>query len=157
MAQENFSSPLCLLLTSPSTRTVLSRWGCNTISLYNQQIANVLRLFVARGKFCIMHIVALCYYICTAFYCIRIRTRGGIYGKIYPFAWRSSQGRRGTFDCISWVESYYGQYIIQTINMVMKYCEIYPLLGGNIERVKPQYSIFYNDILHCNTLHWTEI
>ena len=27
------------------------------------------------------------------------------------------------------------------------YCEIYPLLGGNIERLKSQYSIFYNDIL----------
>ena len=25
-------------------------------------------------------------------YCIRIRTRGGIYGQIYPSAWRSSQG-----------------------------------------------------------------
>ena len=27
------------------------------------------------------------------------------------------------------------------------YCEMYPLLEGNIERVKSQYSIFYNDIL----------
>ena len=26
-------------------------------------------------------------------YCIRIRTRGGIYGQMYPSAWRSSQGR----------------------------------------------------------------
>ena len=26
-------------------------------------------------------------------YCIRIRTRGGLYGQLYPFAWRSSQGR----------------------------------------------------------------
>ena len=25
--------------------------------------------------------------------CIRIRTRGGIYGQIYPSAWRSSRGR----------------------------------------------------------------
>ena len=28
-------------------------------------------------------------------------------------------------------------------------CEIYPSLGGNIERVKSQYSIFQNDILYC--------
>ena len=27
------------------------------------------------------------------------------------------------------------------------YCELYPLLGGNIARVKSQYSIFQNDIL----------
>ena len=27
------------------------------------------------------------------------------------------------------------------------YCEIYPFLEGNIERVKSQYSIIYNDIL----------
>ena len=27
------------------------------------------------------------------------------------------------------------------------YCEIYHLFEGNIERVKSQYSIFYNDIL----------
>ena len=26
-------------------------------------------------------------------YCICIRTRGGIYGQIYPFAWRISRGR----------------------------------------------------------------
>ena len=26
-------------------------------------------------------------------YCIRIRTRGGIYSQIYPFAWRSSRGQ----------------------------------------------------------------
>ena len=27
----------------------------------------------------------------TILYCIRIRTRGGVYGQIYPFAWRSSR------------------------------------------------------------------
>ena len=29
----------------------------------------------------------------TGLYCIRIRTRRGIYGQIYPFPWRSSWGR----------------------------------------------------------------
>ena len=33
------------------------------------------------------------------------------------------------------------------------YCEIYPSLGGNIETVKSQYSIFYNDILYCTVLY----
>ena len=28
------------------------------------------------------------------------------------------------------------------------YCEIYPALEGNIEKVKSQSSIFYNDILY---------
>ena len=31
-------------------------------------------------------------------YCIHIRTRGGIYSQIYPFAWRSSQ-RRVLYQC----------------------------------------------------------
>ena len=32
------------------------------------------------------------------------------------------------------------------------YCEIYPSLGGNIERVKSQYSIFQNDILYYRVI-----
>ena len=36
------------------------------------------------------------------------------------------------------------------------YCEIYPSLGGNIERVKSQYSIFYNDILFYQSQRWVQ-
>ena len=41
---------------------------------------------------------------------IRIMTRGGMYGQIYPYVWR----RKGIFDRISWVKFLYGQHIILT-------------------------------------------
>ena len=66
-------------------------------------------------------------------YCIRMRARQGIYGRINSFPWR------GIFDRITRVESSYGQYIILIIIRLMitlsislctvfVYCEIYPLL-----------------------------
>ena len=36
------------------------------------------------------------------------------------------------------------------------YCETNPLLGGNIERVKFQYSVF-SKMIYCTVLHCTEI
>ena len=42
---------------------------------------------------------------CDIFFCIHIRTRGGIHGQIYPFAWKSSWSRRGIFHRIYRVDS----------------------------------------------------
>ena len=75
------------------------------------------------------------------------------------------EGERGIFDRISRVQSYYGQYIIFKVSLTISlytpegvYCEIYPLLGGNIERIKSQCSIFYNDILtNIETLQYLRL
>ena len=94
-------------------------------------------------------------------FCIRIRTRWGIYSQILHLAKRSSQGtswrQTAIFDRISrvcpntdsisfkqsicsWFPHWYHWYLFRILPGID--CEIYPSLGGNIERVKSQYSIF---------------
>ena len=60
-------------ITTPALTFLGDQYCKSWFSVLFQQLGNT-------GKYCPVD-------------CIRIRTRGGIYGQIYPFAWRSSRGR----------------------------------------------------------------
>ena len=101
---------------------------------------------------------------CPTLYCIRIRTRGGIYGQIYHFAWRSSRGQSPTEllktkGCI-W-PYILSRVLIRTVCTVLScielhcavlYCALlyFTLLYCTL----PYFTVLNYTVMYCTVLHW---